>query len=69
MLIILGTGNSESDYYGNYEKETLKWLPWQKKSEQSILHCDMKGYILKPLDDLCKIHVSNSLSWINYKDF
>jgi len=31
MLIILGKGNSESDYYGNYEKETLKWITMTKK--------------------------------------
>lgn len=24
MLILLGKGNSESDYYDDYEKETLK---------------------------------------------
>lgn len=38
-------GNDESDYYGTYEKETLKMDSHDKKGEQNTLHCNMKGFI------------------------
>ena len=44
MLKILGKCSSESDYHGNYEKETLKWITMTEKNKQNIFHCDVKGY-------------------------
>ena len=42
LIVIMGKGNDESDYYGTYEKETDYHA---KKGEQNILHYNVKGYI------------------------
>ena len=42
LIVIMGKGNDESDYYGNCEKEMDYH---DKKGEQNILHYSVKGYI------------------------
>lgn len=42
LIVIMGKGNDESDYYGNCEKEMDYH---DKKGEQSILHYNVRGYI------------------------
>lgn len=57
MLIIMGKSNCESDYYGKFEKETLKMDCHDKKGEHNIIHCNMKGCI--------KSHLSHIKHFIN----
>lgn len=45
MLIIMEKDNGESEYYGSCEKKTHEMDYHDKKAEQNIIHCSVKGYI------------------------